>query len=130
MEMKNLIQTRLFTLLTNSWMNIVSDHDELLMDRQCSQWCRNRSFRYKPDIHRKVIHPRCSHFQIEIFHQWLNNYIVAYTLQARHMCSFMRPPGLVWAAHSAGLQPNGLVVKILFHWSILHCSDSRKYSFF
>lgn len=43
----------------------------------------------------EVVHPRCSHFSSGMFHQWPNNYTVAYTLQARHMCSFMRPLGLV-----------------------------------
>lgn len=81
------------------------------MDSQHSQWRRNRSFRHKPGIYREVIHLRCSCFQTEILHQWLNNYAVAYTLQARHMCSFMGPQGLFWAVHSAGPQPNDLVVE-------------------
>lgn len=124
--MGDLIQTRLFILLTNSWPNIVSDNDEVFMDSQCSQWWRNRSFRRTPDIYREVIHPRCSYFQIGIFHQWLNNYAVAYTLRARHMCSFIGPRGLVWAAHSVGPQPNDLVVETPSHWSLQLCSGSRK----
>lgn len=126
--MKDLIQTGLFILLTNSLTNIVSNHDELFMDSQCSQWWRNRSFRHKPDIYREGIHPRCSHIQIEIFHPWLHHYAVAYTLQARHMRSFIGPPGLVWATHSVGLQPNDLVVETPSHWSSQLCSGSRKYS--
>lgn len=98
------------------------------MDSQCSQWWRNRSSRHTPDIYREVIHSRCPHIHMEIFHQWLNHYAVAYTLQTRHMRSFMGPQGLVWAPHSVGPQPNDLVIETPSHQSLQLSSGSRKCS--